>query len=234
MSVRLSDILRKQIQEEMRVGQRFPTEHALAAEHAVSRATVRETLKLLEQEGLLNVRPGRGRFVALAPTTLVSRPITALESLSEMLAGMGIDATCRVLSAEIGSPTEAEAAALDLAPGATVVRMVRVYEAERPLVISINTFESGLLEGASLSGAHFDGSLDLWLAARGHKLKASVAQIRAEPLPPGLGGVSDDEAQSPWISITERCVDAAGSAVAFARDFHRGDLFTFTVLRRRE
>ncbi|MFT4307435.1 MAG: FadR/GntR family transcriptional regulator [Microbacterium sp.] len=48
----------------VRVGDRLPSEHALAARYGVSRAVVREVLRVLETRGLTVTRTGRGTFVA--------------------------------------------------------------------------------------------------------------------------------------------------------------------------
>jgi DNA-binding GntR family transcriptional regulator len=53
-------------------------------------------------------------------------------------------------------------------------------------------------------------------------------------MPPDLEELSEVNRQQPWLLITERCVDANGEPVLFSQDFHRGDLFTFHVLRRRD
>ncbi|MFF8186089.1 FadR/GntR family transcriptional regulator [Microbacterium sp. NPDC016588] len=47
-----------------RVGDRLPSEHALAARYGVSRAVVREVLRILETQGMTVTRTGRGSFVA--------------------------------------------------------------------------------------------------------------------------------------------------------------------------
>lgn len=46
-----------------RVGDRLPSEQALAARYGVSRAVVREVLRILETRGLTVTRTGRGTFV---------------------------------------------------------------------------------------------------------------------------------------------------------------------------
>lgn len=59
--------LRQGIQSGMiRVGERLPSETALAARYAVSRAVIREVLRSCESVGLTVTRPGKGTFVVAA------------------------------------------------------------------------------------------------------------------------------------------------------------------------
>ena len=61
---KLSARLRERIlRGDYRDGQRLPAERQLAAEHGVSRGTVREALRLLEQSALLTRRRGSGSYV---------------------------------------------------------------------------------------------------------------------------------------------------------------------------
>jgi len=48
---------------ELRSGDRLPTERAFAEKFHVSRTAIREAMKLLEQKGLVEMRPGRGTRV---------------------------------------------------------------------------------------------------------------------------------------------------------------------------
>lgn len=45
-------------------GEILPSERELAAEYGVGRASIREALRELNERGLINIRPGRGTFVA--------------------------------------------------------------------------------------------------------------------------------------------------------------------------
>jgi len=234
-AVRLSDSLRSWIREEgLKAGERVPTEKELAERYSVARATVREALKILEQEGLIDVRHGLGRFVSPTAGLMVNRPITTLESLTEMLRGLGYEPRTRVVSAKRTQPTEEEATALDLGNEDEVIRLRRFYEHEQSvLIVSNNTFDVALLDDADLDDVDFSGSFDLWLARHGAHTQTSAAQIRAENIPADLAELPEVDAADPWLTITERCLDEEGNSVLFSRDFYRGDIFTFNVLRRR-
>lgn len=53
----------------VRVGDRLPSEQALAARYGVSRTVVREVLRILETRGMTVTRTGRGTFVAATGTS---------------------------------------------------------------------------------------------------------------------------------------------------------------------
>ena len=60
LSARLKERI---LRGDYRDGKRLPAERQLAAEHGVSRGTVREALRLLEQDALLSRRRGSGSYV---------------------------------------------------------------------------------------------------------------------------------------------------------------------------
>lgn len=71
-----------------KAGERLPGERELAAEHDVSRPTVREAIIALEVQGLVEVRTGSGAYVkrqaeaaALAATPLADAEIDELDAL---------------------------------------------------------------------------------------------------------------------------------------------------------
>lgn len=81
----------------LRPGDRVPSERELAGALGVSRAALREGLRILEAEGLLNVEHGRGTFVAdirsrasvtrasIGAPTLVSKEIQDLYQVRRIL-----------------------------------------------------------------------------------------------------------------------------------------------------
>lgn len=64
----IADKLREMIiQEEMRTGSKLPAEAELMARFGVSRSTVREAVKILQTEHIVDIRQGQGTFLCAMP-----------------------------------------------------------------------------------------------------------------------------------------------------------------------
>ncbi len=233
--LQLRDELRDVIATEgLKPGDQLPPEAEIAARFGVARGTVREAFKLLEQGGLIDVRHGSGRFVSAIGGLKVERPVTDFESVTEMLTALGYRPWNKILSVDVVPATPDEADALGLAAASDVVRLRRLrMHGQKTLIYEIDTFSAGLLEERSLAAEDFSGSLNKWLEAKGHPPVSSVAQIRAVELPVDLTREPGVDAAKPWLLITERCVDPRGVPVLYSQDYHRGDVFSFHVLRQR-
>jgi GntR family transcriptional regulator len=231
LALRVRDGIRALIEAgELASGAQLPPEAELCARYGVARTTVREALKLLEQDGLVDVVHGRGRYVSSLGGVGVGRPVTRFESVTEMLASAGIRVRNLVIRVERAPASAAEAAALALEEGETVVRLERLrLDDETPLIYSLNTLRLDAVD----DGDHFDwsGSVVAQLAERGRAVASSLADIRAAALPAGaLPGELDPG--TPWLLIAETCLLADRTPVLFALDYHRGDVFSFNVARR--
>lgn len=69
MQARLAQVVAKQIRDSiidtgMGEGEKLPTESTLMERHSVSRSTIREAMKILQAENIVEIRHGRGSFVA--------------------------------------------------------------------------------------------------------------------------------------------------------------------------
>ena len=64
----IADKLREMIiQEEMKTGSKLPAEAELMARFGVSRSTVREAVKILQTENIVDIRQGQGTFLCAMP-----------------------------------------------------------------------------------------------------------------------------------------------------------------------
>ena len=226
-------ILRLISDEGLMPGDRLPAEPWLAENFSVGRSTVREALKLLEQEGLVDAVQGRGRFLSGVGSLAIERPITRYEGIAGMLTELGYTVTTAVLSVTEESATAAQARALAIAEGEPVIRLVRLrYGDGHPLVFSTDVIVRDALPGPI---AHRDWSepINAVLAVNGHEITSSAAHLSAVNLPADIGSKYNLGGLDPWMLITETCITRAGRRVLVAEDYHRGDAMGFNVLRRR-
>lgn len=233
MAEQVRDAVSDYIREHgLKAGDRIPTEAELCAAFGVSRPSVREALRLLEQERLVVTAHGRGRFVTAAAALNVARPITVFESITKMLAALGYAANTRVLSAKtvLAASEPLAAVALGLQPGAQIFVLERLREAGgQVLVYSIDVIPQALL-GALPGGTELEGSVNEFLASADQKPVMSSANVAAVFLPEGV--LSGPAATEPWLLVSETCLSEIGTPVLYARDYHRGSLISFNFSRQ--
>lgn len=223
------------VAEEMRPGDPLPSEMAFAERLMVSRSTVREAMKLLEQEGLVETRRGSGRFASALSSLRPERPMTKFESLTKMMAELGYDSSTTVVSVVTRESTAEEQAAFEMPPGSTVVETRRLREHRgSPCVYSLNVLDPRTLND-EVDRIDWSGSVVAILEGVGQEIVASSAHISvvSQPLEEdALAEIPSD--MGPWLMVNEQCVTRLGRCVLISRDYHLGSLFSFSVVRRRE
>ena len=221
--------------KELRPGDPLPSEMAVAERLMVSRSTVREAMKLLEQEGLVETRRGSGRFASALSSLRPERPMTKFESITKMMVELGLEASTKVVSVITREATPAEQVAFDIAPGAMVVETRRLREHQgAPCIYSVNVLDERTLGGA-VEDIDWSDSVVLVLERVGHEIVASSAHISVVSEPLEEDAVPEiDAGVGPWLMVNEQCVTRTGRCVLISRDYHLGSLFSFSVVRRRE
>ena len=221
--------------EDMRPGDRLPTEAVIAGRFGVGRTTAREALKLLEQDGVVDVRHGSGRYVSQVAT--LDRPITRLESVTEMMQAHGYPMTNRVIAAVERAAQPEEAALLEPAGDVSGLQVVQLERARihgcEPLIYSIDVFPRRLI-GAPVDDIEWSGSLLDLLEAGGSRVVSAVATLRAVRLPVAGQRAIGWRTREPWVLLRQRNIDELGRVVILSHDYYRGDRFTFNVFRRRD
>jgi GntR family transcriptional regulator len=233
MTSHVHGLLTRLIGTELKPGDQLPSEPELSARYSVSRSTIREVLKQLEQDGLVYAVQGRGRFVSALGAFSVERPVTRYESLTDMLDSLGYKVTTIVLDVrEVEAPPRV-AQLLDLDAGEKVIQLTRLrLNGEDPLVFNLNMVRRDALPGP-LTYRDWASSLVSALEAHGHFIESSAARISASNLPPEFVDRYNLSGLDPWLAIEETCITRDGVRVLYACDYHRGDLIAFNVLRRR-
>jgi GntR family phosphonate transport system transcriptional regulator len=126
--------------------ERLPPEVNLAARFGVNRHTVRSAIAALEQEGVLRAEQGRGTFVERKQK--LAYPIGTRTRFSEGLRDQAKERRGVLLDHAIEPADERTVQALGLAPGAKVIRLETVSEADgRPVSRATSFFEAARFKG---------------------------------------------------------------------------------------
>src|SRR6266853_1718743 len=125
---RVETVLASEIADgDLRVGDQLPTEDSLILRFGVSRITVRRAIQNLVSRGLVEIRRGKGTFVA-APK--ITQELTELSGFVEDMHALGRKPTARVIGKEIVTANTTVARHLALTRGERVVRIRRVRLAD--------------------------------------------------------------------------------------------------------
>jgi GntR family transcriptional regulator len=218
----------------MRPGDQLPTEQELAEQTEIARTTVREAYKQLEQEGLVNAVHGRGRFVSELASLVRGTPVTRFESITEMMRNLGYSVRSEVLSVEERAATDEEAQLLSRGLPSTVVDLSRLrWHEDQPFVYSRTVFLKDRLGDVPVAAVDWSRSVVALLTSWGCEPVASVASIQAAELPVQVRDRVQQWAGVPWLLVVETAVNSEGERVLWAEDYHRGDIFSFNVVRTR-
>lgn len=226
---RIADLIRD---EGLRPGDRLPTEAQLTQRFKISRPALREALKLLEQDDVINVEHGRGRFVSALTAVQVDRPITVYESVTDMVRHYGYSTVNKVVSISEETPDTRVAESLRLAPGDRVIRIERIrLHQDEPILYCIDYMPRSLIAGR-LYDIDWSGSLMQLMEEYGNRPRMSAASVSAVLLPVEVVDRHGLKDFGPALLITETCFNAAGAPVNYALDYHRGSHFSFSMVRK--
>jgi len=231
--LQLRDAISTLIEEQgLRPGDQLPTEAELTRRFQISRPALREALKLLEQDGAIYVKHGKGRFVSAAAALQVERPITCFESVSEMMHKFGYRPTNKVLSVSEEAASEEVRAALQLESGARVIRLERLrIQGDEVLVYCLDYIPRSIIPDR-LYDIDWSGSLLDVLERQGMRPRMSTALAASVLLPPDVSERNDLHDFGPAFLITETAFTPTGVPVVFAKDYHRGNRFSFSFVRK--
>ncbi|MDH2406632.1 GntR family transcriptional regulator [Bradyrhizobium sp. SSUT18] len=219
-------------QQNLSFGEKLPTEEKLTELLKVSRPALREGLKRLEQEGIIDVVHGKGRFVAAGSALNIDRPITKFESVTDMVRTHGYRTTVEVLGFGVVPANKQHAQELQVAEGSPLLRLERLRRAKNEAIVySIDLVPRNLI-GEGLHSHDLSGSLLELLSGHDVRPVASTAKVSAVNLPKEtieLHGLHDF---GPALKITELCFTERGQPVVIAEVYHSGSAFSFSFVRR--
>ncbi len=211
----------------LRVGDQLPTEDSLIARFEVSRITVRRAIQNLVSRGLVEIRRGKGTFVA-APK--ITQELTELSGFVEDMQAVGRKPTARVISKEIVTADTTVAGQLALTKGQRVVRIRRVRVADGvpisfdetylPLEIGKKIMTHNLKVEPIFS--LLERKYDVPLIEAEYKLEAVAAETE-------VAAALHVKQGSPIFRIERTSYSTGNRPVDYEKLYYRGDLVRFVT-----
>ena len=233
MQVR-NDLRRQVAAGDLKSGDRLPGEIECADAYGVSRATVREAFMLLEQEGLVRVRRGHGRYVLPHARQQLTGSVSLFRSMTDFLENQGYRVGTRILGVETRPSTPQEAAALNLPEAAEVVCLQRFRLGNgEPLVYSISVFDARIADGRARE-MDWTGSVMAFMRSKGLRALSALNDVKAVTLPDDIARMNGLDQCTAWLLLTGTQFDDRGQPFLLSHDYIRGDVRSLHIVQRAE
>jgi GntR family transcriptional regulator len=225
---RVETVLASEIAEgDLKVGDQLPTEDSLIARFEVSRVTVRRAIQNLVTRGLVEIRRGKGTFVA---PPKITQELTELTGFVEDMHALGRKPSARLLGKEIVTADATVATQLALTKGERVVRIRRVRLADGvplsfdetylPIEIGRKIITNNLKVEPIFS--LLERRYDVPLVEAEYKLDAVLAEAE-------VAGALKVKQGSPIFRIERTSYSRGGRPVDYERLHYRGDVVRFVT-----
>ena len=212
-------------------GQRLPSEPDLAKQLSVSRATLREAMRMFETQGLIRRRQGSGTFV-VGKVSVLDSGLEVLESLETMARRMGLAVSVSDLHVESIYADQELASALTLSLAARLTRVRRVIRADnRPVAYLVDVLPEDVLRPADLPTS-FTGSVLDFLLGRGDPLTTSRAAVSAIGATADVAKALEIQRGDVLLHFASQLYHSNGKVVDYSLTYFIPGYFNFHVVRR--
>jgi GntR family transcriptional regulator len=212
-------------------GAQLPAEAQLASNLCVSRATLRDALRQLQDRGLIIRRHGRGTFVAKRP---IHKDLNRNFGITAMIRSGGYRPGTRGLELRAESADRELAQSLGLAPGdpVTVLERVRLAD-DRPVVWSKDAVPLRFLDVADAEAMSGDDASLYGLLYKLHQITVyrGVAELSPKSATAFMAGRLQIRRGAPLMYIKQVDYDGSGTPVLCSIEYHVSDWVSVTLER---
>lgn len=223
---RIKDDIENKVYEE---GEKLPSEFELSKQLGVSRATLREALRLLEEEGVVIRRHGVGTFVHTKP--LFSAGIEELYSVTDMIKQANMEPGTIFLSSAVREATDEDRRRFNQEELTEVMEIERVRTADQvPVVYCLDKVPNQLLENHSI---HETKSIFNYLEEIGHSISYAVTYIEPIGFHERVSEILQCDPETSLLLLKQIHYDQSERPLLYSLNYFRADKFKFHVVRKR-
>lgn len=210
--------------------EKLPSEFDLAKQLGVSRATLREALRILEEENVIIRRHGVGTFVNAKP--LFTSGIEQLNSVTNMIEIAGMSPGTIFLSSSTQGPTEEDVRRFNCSLDEEIVVIERVRTANgEPVVYCIDKIPEKILpDNFSLEEESIFNLLEM---KANRKITYAVAQIEPIGYHEKISPILECDPETALLVLKQMHYDEMDEPILYSVNYFKADKFRFHVLRKR-
>ncbi|WP_096269831.1 GntR family transcriptional regulator [Paucisalibacillus globulus] len=210
--------------------EKLPSEFELSKNLGVSRATLREALRLLEEDNVVTRKHGVGTFVNSKP--IVSSGIEQLTSVTYMIEQAGKKPGSQYYSTEIIEPTEEERQKFKPLTLTKLVKIERIRTADgKPVVFCIDKLPQGLIPNEA---AHREDSLFKTIEEHANnRISYAITYIEPVGFHERIFNILNCDFDQSLLLLKQMHYTEDDEPVLYSLNYFRSDVFSFHVLRKR-
>ena len=222
----------KQIIDSTPTGEKLLTEPLLARQLGVSRATLREAMRIFETQGLLRRRQGSGTYV-MRPAHVIETGLEVLESIETLARRINLEVSMGALRLETRPDSEDEAKAFGARSGNEVTSLTRVILAEsRPVAYLVDVLPVDVLTVAEVEQGFQGSVLDLLLKRGTPELSNSRSEISAVTATAEIARALGIQRGDVLLKFTSYLYTTSGRVIDYSQSYFLPGYFRFHVIRR--
>ncbi|WP_077601218.1 GntR family transcriptional regulator [Oceanobacillus sojae] len=210
--------------------EKLPSEYELSKQLGVSRATLREALRMLEEDNIVTRRHGVGTFVNTKP--LFQAGIEELSSVTQMIKRSGKKPGTQYISTDILDATEQEKRDFSIPDLEYVTAIERIRTADGvPVVFCIDKAPASYL---SLEKLREMASIFSTIEAASEKQIAyAIANIEPITYHERIYSILQCTPDQPLLLLKQMHYTSNDEGVLYSMNYFRADMFSFQVVRQR-
>lgn len=210
----------------------LPSEPDLAAQHGVSRVTIRRTLERLEREGLVKRRRGAGTFPCVPAAS--KQPRDDISAIGSSLITLDMDTDAEMLDFRRGPASGAVCEALGLPDGSDCLAVTRLRrKSGRPVSHTIIHVPQDLAEGIERE-ALGSKPISLVLGELGHEAHHAEQAITVAVAEPGIAERLGLDVGAPLLAMRRVVFDADGRALLHQLSLYPPDRYEYRMTLTRD
>lgn len=225
--LQLMDVLIQEIENYMQENEKILSEREICKKYDVSRTTVRQTLREMEREGYINIKHGKGAFVA---PNKFNQNLQGFYSFTEEMKKLGKVPSSRVVKFEIMTCSKEIAKKMKLEEEELVYKFTRLRLAnEEKMMIETTHVPYNLFPGITYEDLNKTPLYDIF-----RERFNTVVEYAEEVFVPVL--TNEEEAEklsisvgSPSLKITRYAYNSNNKVIEYTVSIARGDKFKYNI-----